>query len=623
MKSFLFALLLAVLSFPVYSAELCQPQIIAVANVISTAETPAEVMTTVAESNWQPVALPHSWLAQWPDYNGVVWYRIQWQRSGCSEYSKPEPVAMSIDSIVMAGQIFLNNDLLWRDRHLTEPLSRSWNSPRYLLFPESIIQPGVNTLWFRVSGNAKDFGGIGLLELGKPEHMLALHAKRTLIQRSMFSLNMVISAVLGILALFVWLQKRSQHLFGWYALFAFCWLISGSHVLINESWFFSSTDQLRIAYDISMMLLITSFCMFLWSLIQLAVPAVLKKGLWWLLLVLCLCAVWLPEGEVSRWGTVLFGLIFLAASLHIIVYALFSRKTRHLIVAACMLMILLVIMRDTLVLLGVIASRVHYTPYFCFVALLIIAIMLGRQIAANSTRIEQFNLELQAAVVRACDELSETLEQQYSLHITNTRLQERLQLAHDLHDGLGGQISRSIAMVEHNAQAMDNQRVLSMLKMLRNDLRQVIDNDAGVLIKNCETPHAWVAAMRHRFVTLFDELDIVSEWHIPDAWQQQPSAAQCLALTRVLEEALTNVIKHSQASRVKISLSFLTMSQLQLSIEDNGKGFDVAFALSSGLGIGMQSMQQRMQRQHGKLHITSVPGSTVLQASISILPQNT
>lgn len=623
MKSCLFALLLVVLSLPVYSAELCQPQIIAVANVISTAETPAEVIATVAESKWQPVALPHSWLAQWPDYNGVVWYRIQWQRSGCSEYSKPEPVAMSIDSIVMAGQIFLNNDLLWRDRHLTEPLSRSWNSPRYLLFPESIIQSGVNTLWFRVNGNAEDFAGIGLLNVGTAEEMLALHAKRTLIQRSVFSMNMVISAVLGILAFFVWLQKPSQHLFGWYTLLAFSWLIFGANVLITEAWFFSSSQEQHQANKMAIMLLTASFCMFIWSLTELAVPGWLRKGLWWLLLVLCLCMVWYPQWLVSRWAVIIFGLIFLAVNLHVMVYALFSRKKLHLIVAVCLLAILLVIVRDALVVLGVIASRVHYNPYFCFALLLAAAVMLGRRIAANNARIEQFNQELQAAVTHACNELSDTLEQQYSLQIANTRLQERLQLAHDLHDGLGGQISRSITMVEHNAQTLDNQRVLSMLKMLRNDLRQVIDNDAGVLINECKTPLAWVAAIRHRFVTLFDELDIVSQWHIPDAWPQQPSATQCLALTRVLEEALTNVIKHSQACRVKISLSFPAVAQLQLDIEDNGKGFDVAFALSSGAGIGMHSMQQRMQRQHGKLHITSVSGSTLLQASLNILPQNT
>ena len=52
----------------------------------------------------------------------------------------------------MAGQVFINDDLLWQDQSLVEPLSRSWNMPRYWSLPSSILKQGENILWVRVVG---------------------------------------------------------------------------------------------------------------------------------------------------------------------------------------------------------------------------------------------------------------------------------------------------------------------------------------------------------------------------------------------------------------------------------------------------------------------------------------
>lgn len=77
----------------------------------------------------------------------------------------------------------------------------------------------------------------------------------------------------------------------------------------------------------------------------------------------------------------------------------------------------------------------HYT---CLIFLIMAAVLLGRRAANNARRIEQFNHELIEAVDRARIELRETLQKDHDLALSNLRLQERLQLAHDLHDGLVG-----------------------------------------------------------------------------------------------------------------------------------------------------------------------------------------
>jgi signal transduction histidine kinase len=67
-------------------------------------------------------------------------------------------------------------------------------------------------------------------------------------------------------------------------------------------------------------------------------------------------------------------------------------------------------------------------------------------------------------------------------------------------------------------------------------------------------PVIWASSIRRRFVQLFEELEIESEWKLAEQWLKEPTALQCLTLARVVEEALTNIIKHSHATLVKVSL---------------------------------------------------------------------
>ncbi|MGE8440241.1 MAG: ATP-binding protein, partial [Comamonas testosteroni] len=102
----------------------------------------------------------------------------------------------------------------------------------------------------------------------------------------------------------------------------------------------------------------------------------------------------------------------------------------------------------------------------------------------------------------------------------------------------------------------------------------------------------------------------------PQSWSQPPNALQYLALTRLIEEALTNVIKHSQARHVRLSLLQPQAQELLLEIEDDGVGFDVQAVEASGLGVGMRSMAVRIARVGGLLGIESSSGRTALTARV-------
>jgi len=90
-------------------------------------------------------------------------------------------------------------------------------------------------------------------------------------------------------------------------------------------------------------------------------------------------------------------------------------------------------------------------------------------------------------------------------------------------------------------------------------------------------------------------------------------------LFRVLQEALSNAVKHSGASRFYVLLCG-TGDQLLLEVRDEGRGFDTAVALATS-GLGLVSMQERLRLVNGEVTLESTPGAgTTVRAAVPLRP---
>jgi two-component system sensor histidine kinase DesK len=84
-------------------------------------------------------------------------------------------------------------------------------------------------------------------------------------------------------------------------------------------------------------------------------------------------------------------------------------------------------------------------------------------------------------------------------------------------------------------------------------------------------------------------------------------------LFRVLQEALTNVHRHSGASIAKVTFQ-IDRTELELQISDNGNGVDekkLQEVRRSGrnLGVGLTGMRERVRQLGGRLEISSIPAA--------------
>jgi len=83
-----------------------------------------------------------------------------------------------------------------------------------------------------------------------------------------------------------------------------------------------------------------------------------------------------------------------------------------------------------------------------------------------------------------------------------------------------------------------------------------------------------------------------------------------MVIYRVVQEALNNVRKHSQAIEAQIAMA-TTEREVTVEIRDNGRGFDITETRGSGLhpGKGLLTMKSRAQMLGGNLIIEARPGS--------------
>ncbi|PRB84495.1 histidine kinase [Pseudomonas sp. MYb185] len=560
---------------------------------------------------WEPVSLPDIWTKRWPDHSGSVWYRLDLNDACLQDQS----VALSIAGLTLAGMLYVNDELLWRDSNLSEPLSRSWNSPRYWLLPTSSLQSEGNSIWLRVTGKSYSHPGVRQLDVGQPEHIWQLHQQQWWQQRTLLLVNLVVSLVMATLFSIFWLLHRSDSAFGWFALSSWCWAAFISNTLVYSPWPFTTTADWQRFNTSALVLYCFTSSMFIWRFGKQHLPRLVRCSRLATLLVLLL--IWVtPETyllPVLSWPALIFVLLYMTNCIQFQWHAYRHPQRHNVLLAGCLLIFLGIMLHDVLALLGLINSHQSRIPVTSLITPILMFLIVAWRFSENLRRIEHFNVDLKESVERTRNELTQTLSREHQLEMENTRLNERLVIAHDLHDSLGSSLMRSIATVEQAGARLDRMQFLSMLKMLRDDLRQIIDNSSANTTVSA-TPTDWLAPLRHRFVHLFDELQLNSQWQLPSQWPCDLSSPEQLALTRFLEEALTNIIKHSHAHSLTISMSGLRGGGMQLVVTDDGMGFDVDATLQAGHGVGMRSMHARIARIGGQLRIHSRPGETTLTA---------
>ena len=546
---------------------------------------------------WVPVKLMDLWNTRWPQHDGVVWYRLRWHQS-----SADQPVGLLLDYVCLADVVYVNGSQVYRDAHVVEPLSRTWIKPQYFLLDKPLLHDGDNVVLVRVSGLARYQPGLGIVAVGDPAAVQARYQRGVWSRYDLQLFDQIVTLVFCGLFFIIWLMRRSDSSYGWYALSTLLSFAYGINFIADNIWPFHSTDGWEAFNAFAYVAASSSFVLFLLRYCERRWPRF--ERVLFVINLTSLVLAFLAPGASGQYRGIWFavgGASYYCAIFVFTWFAVRGKRTDHRVLAACLMIPLLVSVYDFLLFYGVISGDMYLLAITSPLTIIGMGFALAYRFAAAMKRSESFNVELKHEVDAATWQLGETLEREHALALNNTRIGERLNLVRDLHDGFGGSLLGAIATLENQHQPPDATRVVATLKELRDDLRLIIDTTTHEQDSDLA---GLLAPLRHRWSQRLDATGIDLHWQQEGLDNLHLGPARSLDLLRVLQEALTNVLKHSSASRVDVALQH-RHPELRASIRDDGHGFDTSL---HGSGAGMASLRNRATRLGGQFVVETAPG---------------
>jgi PAS domain S-box-containing protein len=199
-----------------------------------------------------------------------------------------------------------------------------------------------------------------------------------------------------------------------------------------------------------------------------------------------------------------------------------------------------------------------------------------------------------------------------SAHIESVREEERTSVAREIHDVLGqaltalrmdvtwilrrSQKTEASAAIVEKLEGMSRmtEEIIDQVRRISTDLRPGVLDDLG-LVAALE----WQANDFEQRTTI----PCVFDANVPDVRYERNLST---AVFRIFQEALTNVARHAEATRVNVRLGH-DEKCLFLEIEDDGKGI-TAEAISSTTSLGLLGIRERVRRFGGTVSVSGEPG---------------
>jgi signal transduction histidine kinase len=239
-------------------------------------------------------------------------------------------------------------------------------------------------------------------------------------------------------------------------------------------------------------------------------------------------------------------------------------------------------------------------------------------LVVNVTQTKLDELEL----VRSQQQLRE-----FSSHIQDAKEQERLRIAREVHDEIGGlltAIKMDLAWLKER---------LPKTKKLLTDKTTTIEN---MVDKAMTAARNLAHSLRPGYL---DSFGIVAAIEMEACEFEQRTGIKCLlthndeemeidlhpdvsiAIFRIFQESLTNIMKHAQASEVRILIQN-SPDNIELTISDNGRGFSQDARLKPR-SFGLRGIQERVAHFGGQVTFTSAPGTgTTVSVTVPHIPRD-
>lgn len=568
-----------------------------------------------ANASSRVVPLPDDWEQSRPHARTPAWYRLRFDAAGARE--RGDLLGLLVERACGNLEVQLNGQRLYAAGRTTDPIRLDCERPLLVALPAALLEARGNTVDLRLAGYSLDqvasrqrAAGLSVPSIGPYDELHAQHAGLVLLKST---LPQVASATLFLMGVVVfvmgWWHRRESHL-------AYFGALSIGWALVTARLWWQGSGLPN--YD-SELLLVAAIPLITFAAVQFLLHYAGRRSRPIEVALVAQCAIvpasLLLAGPLrihmiaSSWY-VLLAIQVLAA---MVFYLHTTRRERP-----SDFWPMLGVLGGIGVMVGIeLAAQQHLLPTVWRVlpniAMPLGFLCLGVWLVHQYGRALQTAEELKASLETRVREATAIMERGYAqmaeARVEQVTQQERKRIAADLHDDLGAKL----LTIVHTS---ESERISTLAREALEEMRLSVRGLTGKPVKLVDALGDW----RAEVVGRLSQTGVEGDWQAPgeEDLPQTLSARAYVQTTRILREAVNNIIKHSGASRCSIRCT-ISSGDFQLKIQDNGKGIPLELDGRLDRGHGMSSMKHRAKQLQGQCLVESGPGyGTVIRLTIPL-----
>ncbi|MCM5679485.1 sensor histidine kinase [Schlegelella sp. S2-27] len=566
-----------------------------------------------AAATWRATTLPDNWDGQRPGYEGHVRYRLTFDTSSLAAGR----LGVYLPAVGMNAYPLVNGVSLGAVGRMQPPVTRHFYTPLLWELPRGLLKPGNNELTVVVAGHPGYRCGLAPVEIGPYDSLYRAWQIRGWLQNTGTLVTSTLIGALGVYVLLLWLRERNNRVFGWFGLAAVVWGVRNLNYVITDPPLPSLLwSQLTVAGAAVFQGLFALFTLHYCESVDPddRAPRWLAPAL---LAYMAAALVWFvaaPGFAQSRAGFVPFAVLGLAITAwsqwRLVRLAVRQRRAEVVAIAMSGLLYLALVLHDFAIARDIHSvGEVFLRQYASLPLFLSIGWMLTRRYLDALEEARSASALLQSRVEEQRKLLERNFQQLRAAEREQAQAAERDRVMRELHDGLG--LHLITAYEQCQRAEVDRSNIAESLQDCLTDLRVAIDS----LAPEERDPLAVLGSLRFRMAPRLEAFGMQLHWEVDGDVPELPDldAARALHLLRLVQEALTNALRHSGAKTVTLRVEGQTAS-VTVIVRDDGRGFDPG---RPG-GRGLAHMRQRARQIGGQLSVRTGPEGSEVRLEIPV-----